>query len=92
MAKTAIVTLFSNQYSQDFELPADIPLGELYPRLTKALRKEAGDIFGDYSSVVLELDGAGLLDERASLTDYGVCTGCELGVVRKEKYNGFRER
>lgn len=92
MAKTIVVTLQSKQYSQDFELPATVPLHELYPRLTEALHKAAGTQFQDFSSVILEKDGAGLLDEAASLADYGVCDGCILNVVRKEKYNGFRER
>ena len=92
MSKTAVVTLFSKQYSQDFELPTDTPLKELYPRLTEVLRRAAGKQFQDYSSVILELDGGGLLDESASLADYGVCTGSKLGVVRKEKYDGFRQR
>ena len=90
MAETVIVTLQAgDEFHGDYELPADIPLRELYPRLLGVLQKTKKKVFWDYSELILELDGAGLLDENATLTDYGICTGCYLEIVKKEKYDGF---
>lgn len=89
MAKTVVVTLRTASYCQDFVLPTDVVLGELYPRLIAVLHKTTGH-FSDYQSIILEINGAGLLDQTATLLDYGVCTGMYLDVVRKEKYDGFR--
>ncbi len=87
-----IVTLRAEDFEKDFELPCSIPLGELYPRLTAALYETSAMKFGDYTGVVLEKDGAGLLDQKATLMDYGICTGSILEIARKEKYNGFGKR
>ena len=90
MAETVIVTLQAgDEFHGDYELPANVPLRELYPRLLKVLQKTKEKLFWDYSAIVLELDGAGLLDEDATLLDYGVSTGCYLEVTKSEKYDGF---
>lgn len=86
---TVIVTLRMGDFEKDFELPCRIPLAELYPRLTAALQETSVKRFGDFTGVILEKDDAGLLDETATLLDYGIRTGCILDIVRKEKYDGF---
>lgn len=87
--ETVIVTLRSEGFEKDMELPCKIPLEELYPRLTTALQNASTLRFGDFIGVVLEKDGAGMLTLGATLMDYGVCTGSILDVVKKEKYDGF---
>lgn len=90
MAETVIVTLQAGEeFHGDYELPANVPLRDLYPRLLKVLQKTKEKFFWDYSAIVLELDGAGLLDESTTLLDYGVSTGSYLEVAKKEKYDGF---
>ncbi len=87
--ETVIITLRAENFEKDFELPCTIPLSELYPRLTVALQETSAMRFGDFTGVVLEQNGAGLLDQKATLLDYGICTGSILDIVRKEKYDGF---
>lgn len=89
MKETVVVTLRAASYCQDFALPVSVPLRELYPRILDVLQN-ATSYFTDYQSIILEINGAGLLDQTATLLDYGVCTGMYLDVVRKEKYDGFR--
>jgi len=92
MNDTIIVTLRAWDFEKDFELPCRIPLSELYPRLTAVLQDISAMKFGDYTGVILEKDAAGLLNEDATLSDYGVVTGETLDIVRKEKYDGFGTR
>lgn len=84
-----VVTLQTRSYSKDFELPADQPLGKIYPRVLDALRTDIFPDLGEVSSIVFELNGKGMIDETATLSDYGVCTGAYLSVVSKDKYRGF---
>ena len=91
MKDAVAITLKTDNFSRDFELPWSVELGELYPRVLKALQETSGSVFGKYTGIVFELDGCGLLDRNASLSDYGVCTGCSLTVVPEKKYDGFGE-
>lgn len=91
MTDKIVVTLKAKDFCRDFELPWRVKLGELYPRVLNALQETSGRVFGDYSGVIFELDGCGLLDRDANLSDYGVCTGCSLTVVPEKKYDGFGE-
>lgn len=86
---SVVVTLKAEGFEKDVELPCRVRLGELYPRLTAALQHASGMKFGALTGVVLEKEGAGMLDLRATLLDYGVCTGSILEIVEREKYNGF---
>lgn len=88
MVNTVIVTLRAKQFCQDFELPADVALQVLYPRLLVVLQNISQQ-FSGYRGIILELDGAGLLDKRATLIDYGIRTGFYLDIVKEEKYDGF---
>ena len=90
MNDTIIVTLRAEGFEKDFELPCCVPLRELYPRLTTALQKVSPMKFGDYTGVILEKDEAGLLKDDATLSDYGIVSGGILDIVRKEKYDGYR--
>lgn len=89
MAESVIVTLRTDSFCRDYALPSDIPMGELCPRLLNVLR-ERSKAFANYTGLILEQNGAGLLDRSASLADYGVCSGAYLDIVREEKYHGFR--
>ncbi len=89
--ETVIITLRAKDFEKDYELPCTIPLSELYPRLIVALQETSSMRFGNYSGVVLEQKGAGMLDLNASLLDYGVCDGLYLDIVEKRKDDdGFR--
>ena len=46
--ETVIVTLRSEGFEKDMELPCRIPLEELYPRLTTALQNASTLRFGDF--------------------------------------------
>ena len=72
----------------DCELPGNIPLRELYPRLLDVLA-ERYRVFNDYQGLVLEFNSQGLLNLDVTLAEYGICKGCYLDVVRKEKYHGI---
>ena len=89
METEVVITLRAEGFSCDFELPANVCLAELYPRLLKALKKTDFDYFRDYCGIILEISGAGMLEQTATLSDYGVKTGYYLDIVRKEKYDDF---
>ena len=89
MVNTVVVTLRAERFCQDFELPSDVVLQELYPRLLAVLQNISGQ-FANSRGIILEVDGAGLLDKSATLMDYGIRTGFYLDVVKEEKYDGFR--
>ena len=89
MGEQILVTLRAENFERDYELPANTTLQDLYPRILAALKKTSPRTFGDYSEIVLESRGAGLLKMDASLVEHGVRTGYILDVVRKEKYYGF---
>lgn len=91
MVDMVAVTLRAGEFSCDFELPNHVKLCELYPRILAALQKTNMRVFGEYNEIILETDGCGMLDLSATLRDYGICSGYDLDVVRKEKYDGFRE-
>ena len=92
MMNMVLITLQADAFYADFELPADIKLHALYPRLLQALKAENPHQFERFTAIILEKEGAGLLDEDANLLDYGIRSGDYLDVVRKEKYDGFRKR
>lgn len=91
MTDKVVVTLKTEDFSRDYELPWSVNLGELYPRVLNALQETSGRVFRKYTGIVFELDGYGLLNRNASLSDYGVCTGFSLTVVPEKKYDGFGE-
>lgn len=92
MKNTIIVTLESSGYEKDFELPSKVKLRELYPRLTNALQSTSPKFFGDYEAVLLELDDSVLLNEDATLSDYGVCTGKTLKIVGRHRIKRTKRR
>lgn len=79
-----VVTLQAEDYCCDFELPANVVLGELYPRLLTVLQKASNRVFGGWIKLVLETEEGALLDEMATLLDYGICTGYYLSVKQEE--------
>lgn len=84
-----IVTLAFGKYREDYELPWEEALGKLYPRVMTIL-KEAGVQFPKgCQAIVFEREGKGLLDEHATLMDYGVCTGALLEIEDRRKYYGM---
>ena len=85
--ETVIVTIQSDTYCADFELPSGEPLESLYPRLCSAIKKDAPSKFGFYDGIVLEFDGKGLLNGRLCLRDYGIVNGNKLTIVSAEKYH-----
>jgi len=90
MAEPVVITLLAeNGYSQDFELAADLALEKLCPRLLAVLQRQSR-MFAGWNEMVLELDGAGLLERSATLLDYGIRSGMYLTAVKKEKYNDQR--
>lgn len=89
MTDRIVVTLEKDVYCQDYELPWKTPLCELNPRLLIVLQKDNPRLFEDVKAIVLEIDGAGMLDEDSSLFDYGICAGARLSVVEREKYDNF---
>lgn len=90
MAETVIVTLWTEGFCEDFELPARVPLGELYPRLFRVLGELDWTLFRDWTGVILQNSQGGLVDETATLEDYGVCRGYRLRLERKEEYDDIR--
>ena len=84
-----IVTIRDGDNGQDYALPADMPLKELYPRLHQILTVNR-KVLRDCSGIVLEFNGGGMLDGNATLADYGVCSGSFLDVAGKEKYDVVR--
>ena len=85
-----LVTLQAEGFSKDFSLPADTALADLYPRLLSALRNvDEQHVFADYTRIVLESEDGGLLNESATLADYGVRDGWYLSIASKERYDGI---
>lgn len=85
MNETVLVTLRTKGFSQDFELPCNVKLSELYPRLMAVLKEMKGGLFDDCAEVILEAGGCSMTDGLATLGDYRICTGCVLDIVRKEE-------
>ena len=75
-----IVTLRTEGFCRDFELPSNVALGELCPRLLAVLQKASGRIFGTWTGIILGTDQGLMLDKTATLLDYGICTGAYLSV------------
>lgn len=88
MEETVVVTLQCASYREDYELPTNVPLGELYPRLLAVLKKRS-DVFSSYLAIILEYNHAGMLDRTATLADYGILRGHYLDVVQEELYHGI---
>lgn len=84
-----VVTLRSDNFSRDFALPANVKLGELYPRLLKALQTASSARFADWSGVILETEEGAFTDLDATLSDYGVCTGKYLNLAEEDWSNGI---
>ncbi len=92
MAETVLVSLHGMGIDGDYELPARLPLRDLYPRLFHALRYENSTACKNCSGIILEQNGRGLLLEAVTLLDYGIRSGSTLEIVGKEKYDGFSGR
>ena len=88
MDDRVVVTLHCKGCDEDYELPCNVPLSELYPRLLSALQKHAYSDFCSYKGIILELNNRGLTDLSATLMDYGICDGSVLSVAKEEKYYG----
>ena len=84
-----VVTLQSENFSRDFALPADVKLGDLYPRLLKALQNASSARFGDWRGVILETEEGAFTDLEATLTDYGVYTGKYLNLSEEDWNDGI---
>ena len=88
MQETVILTLYTKSFSRDFELPANIPLSLLYPRLLSVLAR-VDKSFAGWEDMFLLRAGKAMVFPEASLADYGIYDGELLEVVRKEKQYGF---
>lgn len=88
MEETVVVTVRSGAYEEDYELPVNVPLGELYPRLLMILKRR-NSLFETYPSILLVYNHGGMLNKNATLADYGVLRGGYLDVVREEMYHGI---
>ena len=81
MKDTVAVTLLIENIEEDYDLPCNIPLRELYTRLKTVLNKSFST---EYNSILFQ-SGQGVLDNlNATLFDYGVQIGTKL-IVRKVK-------
>lgn len=81
MGESVIVTIRKNRFCQDVELPGDLPLGELKPKLLELLKHTNAMLFGGWESVLLLHDGKALLDDRLALCDYGILSGFYVDVM-----------
>lgn len=86
MIDTVVVTLSAPEFSADFELPLNEPLAELYYRLLRVLHKTYKD-FCVFEGIVLEKNGAGMINQSATLADYGVHDGEILSIADAIKYS-----
>lgn len=82
MPDEIVVTLYTEGFSRDFELPANIKLGQLYQRLLTVLLRMSEPIFGQWQMLLLETDDGILADDDATLYDYGIHTGCRLRITQ----------
>lgn len=90
MTDQVVVTLRTEGgFCFDFELPAKVKLGELYPRLLTALKNASNRFFAEWENLLLETEEGLLVDMSATLYDYGICTGFYLNVVRRDEDDGI---
>lgn len=82
MANEIVITLYTEGFSKDFELPANTKLGQLYPRLLAVLQRMSEKTFGQWQILLLESEDGVLIDEDATLYDYGIHTGCRLRITQ----------
>ena len=83
MSDQVIVTLCFGQTEQDYALPSNTKLGELYPRLLNVLKQTEPEVFLHANSICLLREDGVLLDLNAALLNYGVKNGDRL-LVSKE--------
>lgn len=83
MSDQVLVTLCFGQTEQDYALPLKIRLGELYPRLLNVLKQTDPDVFLQTNSICLQRKDGFLLDQNATLLDYGVKNGARLTVSKE---------
>lgn len=84
MAKNVIVTVRKGRFCRDMELPSDLRLEELRQMLLETLKNADPGVFGRFGSVILLHEGNALLDDDATLRDYGILTGFFLDVAEEE--------
>lgn len=89
MKHSIIVTVRFGSRAVDMELPCRMPIGLLSKRLLNALQILNPIQFGDMHGLWIAHKGRYLLDEDASLDDYGICDGDYLTVA--EMKGSFRE-
>ena len=90
MTDEIVVTLRTEDgFCSDFSLPANVKLGDLYPRLLTALQKTKGSLFGEWRDILLETEEGALLDRSATLYDYGICSGYYLNIVQEDPDDGI---
>lgn len=78
MENAVIVTLRDDSFSCDMELPCNIALQELYPRMIVALKSVDETRYGNLQELCFKKENRYLLDEGRTLRDYGICTGMYL--------------
>ena len=89
MKNSIIVTVKFGGNSEDMELPYRLPIRLLSKRLLNALQTLNPIQFGHMHGLWIVHQGRYLLDEDASLQDYGMCDGDYLTVA--EMKGSFRE-
>ena len=80
MNDQVIVTLQIGKAEQDYALPSNTRLGELYPRLLIVLKEAEAETFRHVNSICFQREDGFLLDSNATLLDYGVKNGSCLTV------------
>ena len=86
MSMSIIVTLNAGSISDDFQLPADMPLKELSSLLMNGLKSMSPAEFKDKKHLLLVYKQQGLLNMSKTLSEYGVYDGAILDVVFVEEY------
>lgn len=87
MSMSIIVTLNAGSISDDFQLPADMPLKELSSLLMNGLKSMSPAEFKDKKHLLLLYERQALMNMSKTLSEYGICDGAILDVVFAEEYH-----
>lgn len=83
MSDKVVLTMVLPNCEKDFELPATIPLRELYPRMLVVLSRMFPEDYAKCSGITFRNETGLLDDPDVSLAGCGVRTGCRLSVICK---------
>lgn len=87
MKNSIIVTVKTNRDTVDMELPCLLPIKELSKLLLNAMQTLEPTQFGRMNGIWIIHNGKYLLDETASLSDYGIVDGDYISIAEmKDSY------